>query len=281
MADIADIQNNELGLSVKDKLNATIAQANKLKDLPAARKVIGNLSGSIADAGEVSVDILIDETADDLSLPTTKAAKDYVDQKVVASELELVNDPGFQLASQTTASSSAAIKAYVDSQVRSAQSLIISDVLNTSTFTGAQFQEGPGIDEDNRWQTNTFTWSNITFASLVLSDNDLTDITAIKFEGGLWVTATGQGSYSTRLNYYEYSLDNGSTWKKVLFSTASAPYVRYPDGIYPAAELEIPISRGLKNAASPIAIRINVSSDNTDNNERVRNYGKLTSVKGY
>ena len=80
MADIADIQNNELGLSVKDKLNATIAQANKLKDLPAARKVIGNLSGSIADAGEVSVDILIDETADDLSLPTTKAAKDYVDQ---------------------------------------------------------------------------------------------------------------------------------------------------------------------------------------------------------
>ena len=195
MADIADIQNNELGLSVKDKLNATIAQANKLKDLPAARKVIGNLSGSIADAGEVSVDILIDETADDLSLPTTKAAKDYVDQKVVASELELVNDPGFQLASQTTASSSAAIKAYVDSQVRSAQSLIISDVLNTSTFTGDQFQDGPGIDEDNRWQTNTFTWSNITFASLVLSDNDLTDITAIKFEGGLWVNATVQGSY--------------------------------------------------------------------------------------
>jgi hypothetical protein len=115
MTDIANIENNEVGLSVREKLNLTIAQANKLKDLPAAKKIIGNLSGNIADATQVSVDIAIDGTADHISLPTTKAAKDYTDARVTASTTQVVNDPNFLFPSISTASSSAAIKAYVDS----------------------------------------------------------------------------------------------------------------------------------------------------------------------
>ena len=147
------------------------------------------------------------------------------------------------------------------------------------TGTGDKTQQGPGIDEDNRWQKNTFEWKNITFDSLTTDNATIDDITSIRFVGGLRVNASGQGSYSTQVLEYQYSYDNGTTWERVLHKTERADFVRYATGYYPALEIDIPIPGGLK-ANGPIALRVKVSSDNTDNNERVRNYGELVSVIG-
>ena len=115
MADIENIQNGDLGVDVKNKLNETIAEANKLRDVTGQR-LIGNITTGVADAGEITVDTEINATtaASDDSIPTTKSTKTYVDTAVGEANIDLVDDDAFNNPRNDTASSSQAIKAYVD-----------------------------------------------------------------------------------------------------------------------------------------------------------------------
>jgi len=120
MADIEDIQNGEVGSSVKDKLNDTIAEANKLRDL-SAKTLVGNKSSDAADAtNDIELKEVVElATATHENVPTTKAVHDLfgsIEIPDVGTDLTLVDDDNFVNSRSDTASSSQAIKAYVDAQ---------------------------------------------------------------------------------------------------------------------------------------------------------------------
>lgn len=124
MSDIEQISNGEVGLSVKDKINDTIAEANKLRDL-SGRRLVGNANSGTADASnDVVLDTVVDGTtgADHDSVPTTKAVNDAIENLDLSGvdltgyikESDIKDDDDFINPRNDTVASSQSIKAYID-----------------------------------------------------------------------------------------------------------------------------------------------------------------------
>ena len=64
------------------KINNNAVTLGKIQQI-ASLKVLANVTGSAADVQEVDIKTVIDNTASDTNMPTSKAVKDYVDTKVV------------------------------------------------------------------------------------------------------------------------------------------------------------------------------------------------------
>ena len=64
------------------KINANAVTLAKIQQI-GSLKVLANVTGSSADVQEVDIKTVIDGTAADTNMPTSKAVKDYVDTKVV------------------------------------------------------------------------------------------------------------------------------------------------------------------------------------------------------